>query len=203
MTSNRDRKIIWYRSGAFAGVASLALIASAGQVEGQSSSAPRYNAAGDLLAPVGIETWVLVGSNLGLGYKTAGPVAADKQQFHNVYINPEAYAHFVATREFPVPTVLVIEKFAADAKEPRDFLASGVYDGQWQGLEVAVKNPARPDGKKTPWAYYDFTDRRDPTKPVASAPAQEDATCENCHRDHAMVDHVWVQFYPTLRKLLK
>jgi hypothetical protein len=198
-----SRKTTFCRAGVFAGLASLAWIASAAQVEGQSSTAPRYNSAGDLLAPVGIETWVLVGSNLGLGYKTTGPVAADRQQFHNVYINPEAYAHFVATREFPVPTVLVIEKFAADAKEPRDFLASGLYDGQWQGLEVAVKNPARPDGKTTPWAYYDFTNRTDPTKPVASAPAQPDANCENCHRDHAMLDHVWAQFYPTLRKLLK
>jgi hypothetical protein len=199
----RNRNTTWRRNGAFAVLAGLAWIASAAQVEGQSSTAPRYNAAGDLLAPVGIETWVLLGSNLGLGYKTSGPVAADKQQFHNVYINPEAYAHFVATREFPVPTVLVIEKFTAEAKEPRDFLASGVFDGTWQGLEVAVKNPARPDGKKTPWAYYDFTDRKDPTKPVASAPAQDDATCENCHRDHAMLDHVWAQFYPTLQKLLK
>jgi Cytochrome P460 len=200
---NINRKITCYRACAFAGLAGLAWIALAAQVEAQSSTVPRYNGNGDLLAPVGIETWVLVGSNLGLGYKTTGPVPPDKQQFHNVYINPEAYAHFVATREFPVPTVLVIEKFAAEAKEAKDFLASGLYDGQWQGLEVAVKNPARPDGKKTPWAYYDFTDPKDPTKPVASAAAEDDVSCENCHRDHAMLDHVWVQFYPTLKKLLK
>jgi hypothetical protein len=114
---NYNRKTTCYRAGAFAGLAGLAWIASAAQVEGQSSTAPRYNANDDLLAPVGIETWVLVGSNLGLGYKTTGPVPADKQQFHNVYINPEAYVHFVVTREFPVPTVLVIEKFAAPQPE--------------------------------------------------------------------------------------
>ena len=37
--------------------------------------------------------------------------AQDGQLFHNVYINPEAYAHFAATKEFPDPTILVMEVF--------------------------------------------------------------------------------------------
>jgi hypothetical protein len=204
------RNITLVRAGVRAAFASLALIASVTLIEAQSSTAPRYDANGNLLAPVGFESWVFVGSNLGLAYKQGLPVMtpleasrADPPQFHNVFINPEAYAHFLATREFPVPTILVIEKFAAADKEPKGIVSNGVFNGQWQGLEVAVKNPARPDGKKTPWAYYDFTDRTDPTKPVASAPAQPDAMCENCHRDHASLDHVWVQFYPILRNLIK
>jgi len=62
-----------------------------------------------------------------------------------------------------------------------------------------VKNMNRPDGKTTPWAYYEFTDPSDPTKTLPTASAFPDQACESCHRAHASLDNVWVQFYPTLR----
>jgi hypothetical protein len=175
------------------------------QATAGSVTAPRYAANGELVAPTGFESWVFVGSNLGMAYKTSPAAAAnaDKPNFHNVYINPEAYAHFRDTGQFPDPTVLVMEVFAAADKEPRDVLARGVYDGERAGLEVAVKNTRRPDGRSTPWAYYNFTDPADPSKVRASAPAFPDQVCEACHRQHASMDNVWVQFYPTLRKLVK
>jgi hypothetical protein len=175
-----------------------------------STPRPRYAANHDLLAPTGFESWVFVGSNLGLSYnptlramtaREAGR-SASGQTFHTVYINPEAYAHFVATKEFPEPTILVMEQFAAADREPTGVLTKGVYNGQRVGVEVSVKNSARPDGSKTPWAYYDFTDPADGTKMRASATAQPDSNCADCHRDHAGRDRVWVQFYPVLRKLL-
>jgi hypothetical protein len=65
-----------------------------------------------------------------------------------------------------------------------------------------VKNSARPDGSKTPWAYYSFTNRTAPNgPPLATAKAQPDANCYDCHLKHADRDNVWVQFYPTLRDL--
>jgi hypothetical protein len=39
--------------------------------------------------------------------------------------------------------------------------------------------------------------------PQPSAPAHEDSDCYDCHKAHASKDNVWVQFYPTLRKLLQ
>jgi cytochrome P460 len=202
--------IAWYRAGLFVGLASVTWIVFTAQVEGQSSTAPQYDSNGNLRAPVGFEAWVFVGSNLGLAYKPGLPVMTaleasrnNQPQFHNVFINPEAYAHFLATREFPAPTILVIEKFSSADKEPKGVVSNGVFNGDWMGLEVAVKNPARPDGGTTPWAYYDFTNPTDPSKPVATAPAQPDQMCENCHREHASLDHVWVQFYPILRNLIK
>ena len=187
-----------------------ASVTAAVKVDAQSSTVPRYAANNDLLLPAGFESWVFVGSNLGLNYnrETRAQTALDtgrgeRREFHNVYINPEAYAHFAATGEFPVPTILVMERFAAADKEPNGILTAGMYDGDRVGLEVAVKNTARPDGKPTPWAYYDFTDRSNPSQPVASAAAFPDASCQNCHREHASRDNVWVQFYPVLRRLIK
>lgn len=170
-------------------------------------TAPQYTPNHELLAPVGFDTWVFVGSNLGLEYKEGLPemtalegTRADQSRFHNVYINPESYAHFLAYREFPELTVLVMERFAAADREPKGVVASGVFNGERVGLQVAVKNSSRPDGSTTPWAYYDLTDPADPSKVRASARAFPDQACESCHRQHASKDNVWVQFYPTLRQ---
>jgi Cytochrome P460 len=174
-----------------------------------SPTTPQYGPNGELLAPAGFESWVFVGSNLGMAYKQelatitqAEAARADQPRFHNVYLNPEAYAHFRATRQFPEPTILVMESFAAADKEPQGILSTGQYNGDRVGLEVAVKNSKRPDGSTTPWAYYVMTDPNDPSKVRPSAPAFPDQACYNCHRQHASMDNVWVQFYPTLRKLL-
>ena len=70
--------------------------------------------------------------------------AQDSQLFHNVYINPEAYAHFAATKEFPDPTMLVMEVFVPRGIATRGVLKSGVFNGQRVGIEVAVKDSRRP-----------------------------------------------------------
>ena len=141
------------------------------------------------VGPIDPKRWDEFASNL---YYTSGD-----------YANPEAYAQFLVNRKFPEPTVLVMENFAAADKEPKGILANGAFNGERVGLEVAVKNSSRPDGQPTPWAYYVLTDPADLSKVKASASAFPDQACEGCHRQHASMDNVWVQFYPTLRKLIK
>jgi hypothetical protein len=201
-----NQRMARYRTGIFSVIALSACITFTLPAQGQSNTVPAYTANGELLAPAGFETWVFVGSNLGLAYKPELPAMtalegkrADQPQFHNVYIDKEAYAHFLATGEFPDPTILVMEKFAAADKEPKGIVTSGVFNGNRVGVEVAVKNLSRPDGRTTAWAYYDLTDPSDSSKLRASAPAFPDQICESCHRQHASKDNVWVQFYPTLR----
>jgi hypothetical protein len=199
------------RAATTIGLAGLALSgATATRLAAEQPTVPRYNADHELLLPEGFETWVFVGSNLGLAYKSnlkettaMESTRAEAQRFHNIYINPEAYAHFLRTGEFPDPTILVMEQFAAAEKEPKGVLSAGSFNGQRVGLEVAVKNSSRPDPVKTPWAYYDFSDQSDPRKVVGHAPAFPDNECETCHRQHASKDNVWVQFYPHLRDRIK
>lgn len=209
MGTIREHKKLFWHAGTFAVIGILAWMIAAPQVGGQPGATPRYAPNGSLLVPVGFETWVFVGSNLGMVYKPdlAATTAletsrADHRRFHNVYIHPEAYGQFLATRRFPELTVLVMELFAAADKEPKGILAGGVFNGERVGVEVAVKNSFRPDGQTTPWAYYDFTDPADSSKVLPSARAFPDRSCEHCHRQHASMDNVWVQFYPILRKLI-
>jgi hypothetical protein len=174
------------------------------QDPGRAAKGPQYTAEGELKRPAGYETWVFVGSNFGLEYSDdaskAKPPANDGVKktkignFHNVYINPEAYAHYVKTGKFPENTVLILDIFKAEEREPRNIVSEGTFPAAQSGLAVAVKNSARPDGSKTDWAYYDFGLDR------ASAKAFPDKACYDCHVEHADDDNVWVQFYPTLRK---
>jgi hypothetical protein len=196
------------RYGLAAGVTAVcfALVALGPSARSQTTDEPQYAPGGDLVLPNGFETWVFVGSNLGLSYTpdaaaaaSAPPPRAPRQQFHNVSINKAAYDYFLANGRFPEKTMLVMQVFEASDKEPRNVLASGVFNGSRVGLEVAVKNTSRPDGKTTPWAYYNFTDPSDRSKVLASAAAFPDASCANCHQLHASIDNVWVQFYPALR----
>jgi hypothetical protein len=201
------------RIAALAAITTLASIAFAPPVRSQSSTAPQYTADGKLVTPTGFETWVFVGSNLGLGYQKELPVTtakesaqADTQVFHNIYINHEAYAYFREKHEFPELTMLVMEIFTAAGKEPKGVVTAGVYNDQRIGLQVAVKDSTHPSKpSNSPWAYYipqDWEDDAHHHPLLPSSKAFGSASCESCHHDHASMDHVWVQFYPTLRKLL-
>src|SRR6202140_2330731 len=157
-----------------------------------SPNVPRYDDK-NLLFPDGFRNWMFVGSNRGLLYKgdaEPGPIT-----FHNIYINPEAYAHFRDTGQFPDPTMLVMDIYDSAEREPQGIIVRGSYDGPWDGNFVAVKNSARPPGKAGEemfWVYYFFPpEKNDPTKPQASAAAEPDANCYACHIGHGMIDNVW------------
>jgi hypothetical protein len=214
MASGRRRL---FRDCVLAAIASALCISFAGQIGAQSGARPQYTADGKMLQlPTDFETWVFVGSNLGLAYKPEMTVndareanrAQEQQSFHNVYINPEAYAHFAATKEFPDPTILVMEVFLPEDRDPRGVLKSGVFNGRRVGIEVAVKDTRRPSdhlkpAAASPWAYYIFMNPFVP-QPVLRQTVlpNEDGSCQRCHKANAPPDNVWVRFYPALRKFL-
>ena len=161
---------------------------------------PQYNEKGELKRPADYRSWVFVGSNLGLEYRkevseTSRSENERRKQpgdFHNVYINPEAYEHYQRTGKFPDRTMLVMDVYEAKEKEPKNIVSHGFFPGNQLHIEMAVKNSRRPDGSKTDWAYYAF-----PTN-QSTAKAFPDSACYQCHLKHAEDDNVWVQFYPSL-----
>jgi len=173
----------------------------AGKGQAEAPAEPQYNKRGELKRPIGYERWVFVGANVGLEYKEdADDVEPAKEKkpvklgdFHNVYINPEAFDHYVRTGTFPEKTVLVLDSYKSEEREPKSIVSEGLAPGRQTGLAVAVKNSARPDGGSSDWAYYDFGLDR------TTAKAFPDNKCYDCHIQHASDDNVWVQFYPILR----
>jgi hypothetical protein len=201
---------------AIAGLAALAWAAFTSRVESQQGARPIYTPDGKMLQlPVGFETWVFVGSNLGLAYRDEltqndareASRAEEPQVFHNVYIDPEAYTHFAATKQFPDPTILVMDVFLAADRDPNGTLKKGVYNGERVIIEVAVKDTRRPAGHLTPaaasdWAYYAFPNAGPQLQPRETAAPDGTGLCQRCHKANAPPDNVWVRFYPALRKFL-
>ncbi|MDJ0629031.1 MAG: cytochrome P460 family protein [Rhodobacter sp.] len=167
------------------------------------AAGPEYNTDGEMLLPKGYETWVFVGSNLGLGY-VEEPAPAGGPLFHNVYMETEAYLSFMETGEFPDPTQFVFEVYGAGDKEAGGELTEGQFnEGPLMSVEAAIKDsnrPVFPDSKEM-WAYYFFS-ADDEGTPDSAARAFPDSACWSCHDRHAGYDNVWVQFYPRLKARL-
>lgn len=171
---------------------------------------PQYTDDGKLKVPENYRDWVFVGSSIGLSYNENVQAEADKAAesaegenpesphynpgvFHHTYMQPEAYAHYRKTGEFPEKTILVLEIYESLQKVQPD--TKGFTQGKRLALEVSVKNHERvPEG----WAYYDF--RLKENKPAESARNFPKGMCYNCHEQHANEDKVFTQFYPILQE---
>jgi hypothetical protein len=153
---------------------------------------PRY--AGDsLIRPDGFERWVLAGASMGLGY--AQPSGADAAgatggMFHNVYIEPTAYAHYVRTGKFREGTMMAMTLYEPGQKVHPS--KQGFFEGKFLAVEFSLKDSARYPGS---WAYFNFGKGAKGSRAVAN-PRQG---CQSCHAQNAADDNVFVQFYPTLR----
>lgn len=194
---------------ALVGALALQPFAPTVHAQTQGSPDPQYVPGnGNLVRPKDFHRWMFVGSNLGLRYATELKantgrerlLTADLGEYHNIYLKPEAYADYVRTGTFPDRTVLVMDVYEAQARDAKGVVTAGSFNGAWLGIEVAVKNKNRPDGQKTDWAYYDFTDRAGRGKTIPpDQKAEADKDCYACHKLHAGYDNVWVQFYPLIR----
>ena len=191
-------------------VAALAaVVAAAGSavviglpIRGASSGAPGVRALGDtapryvgdsLVRPDGYERWVLAGASLGLGYSEpsgADAAGAPGGMFHNVYIEPTAYEHYVRTGRFREKTMLAMTIYAPGRKVPPS--TQGYFEGELLAVEVALKDSERYPGS---WAYFNFGTGG----PGSRARALPREACQACHLQNAADDNVFVQFYPTLR----
>jgi len=152
------------------------------------TGAPHYTAAGELRRPEGYRTWVFVGASLGLSYAD-GARADGMDEFHHVYLRPEAYDAYRRTGRFPDKTMLVLELHEAAQKAAP--ARHGLFEGKRVALEAAIKDVERFPEQ---WAYFSFGDG---TRETAAAFPK--ARCFECHRQHAAADNVFIQFYPVLR----
>lgn len=186
----------WLLHASEAETASSAESATVTAAVAASMVVPRYDGAGSMLRPEGYRTWVFVGASLGLRYPDEGePAKAEGPgTFHNVYVQPEAFEHYVETGEFPEKTILAMETYETGTREPKSELTGGFFEAEWTGLSAAVKDKERfPEG----WGYVTFRRDGGPMKDAAEPFARE--RCYDCHVKHGATDNVFTQFYPVLR----
>ena len=108
------------------------------------STAPEYDEKGDLKRPTDFRTWVFVGANIGLRYHKELPDTKPREkdlpkndtpgEFHNVYIRPESYEHYLKTGKFPDLTVLVMDVYESKDRDTKGIVSKGLFPGAHRRL---------------------------------------------------------------------
>ena len=157
---------------------------------------------GAALQPTGYREWVYVGTPLTPNALNGGE--APFPEFHNVYVEPSAFAAFEASGEWPDGTQIVKELVLVrdNQNNPENGSSTevsgvGYFQGEFAGLELTVKDATRYADEPGNWAYFSFGHKAPPYEATAEAFPTE--SCNSCHEGSAETDFVFTQFYPVLR----
>jgi hypothetical protein len=187
------------RTGAAAGIAVLIGIAGLSYVlaasaapPGGTTSAVEFTPNGKLKRPDGYRKWVYVGEVVTPNDMNDGE--ATFPEFHSVYMDPESFAEYEKTGEFRDGTVLIKELSSVGSKNATS--GNGYFQGEFTGLEAAIKDSTRFKDEPGNWAYFSFGHKY-PLK--AEVSRNTAAACNQCHEGNAETDWVFSQYYPVLR----
>ena len=160
-----------------------------------------FNADGSVQQPVGWRKWVFVGAPLTPNALNGG--TAPFPEYHNVYLERTAFAEYETTGIWPEGTqvakelTLVYENNNDGNGATSEVSGVGYQQGEFQGLELSVKDSARFPDMPGGWAYFSFGHQPQPYEETAKAfPAE---SCKACHEANAADDFVFTQFYPVLQ----
>lgn len=169
----------------------------------QEMATATYTADGAVNAPTDWRKWVFVGAPLTPNALNGGQ--APFPEFHNVYVEPGAFATYSATGKWPEGTQIAKELTLVRKGDSCDeangscgeVSGQGYFQGEFAGLELTVKDNARFPDQPGGWAYFSFGHHAPPYAKTAKAfPAE---SCNACHEASAADDFVFTQFYPVLR----
>ncbi|MFT4727315.1 MAG: hypothetical protein ACI9UN_001810 [Granulosicoccus sp.] len=164
-------------------------------------NAASFNSDGSVNQPEGWRRWVFVGSPLTPNALNGGHAAFP--EFHNVYVESSAFNVYETTGEWPEGTQIVKELTSIYENNNDEVGASmevsgrGFQQGEFQGLELTVKDSSRFSDMAGGWAYFSFGHKPQPYEKTAMA--FPEAACNACHAANAKDDFVFTQFYPVLR----
>ncbi len=180
--------------GTLLAVISVLAITMIAMAPPQSGKLYKFNAKGELIRPDAqvFREWVFVGVPLTPNDMNGGK--APFPEFHNVYIDPQSWAHYKKTGEFRDGTILIKELVSVGSKSAVS--GKGYFMGDFIGLEVTIKDAERFSNEPGNWAYFSFGHEY----PLAEAAnAQPTAVCNSCHQANATTDFVFTRYYPVLR----
>src|SRR5262245_30357186 len=193
------------RTSVIAGIAVVAVIAGlsyllTGPAVPPASAQPKAPAAlvefaadGKIKQPVGYRKWVYIGTPVTPNDMNDGE--ASFPEFHEVYMDPESFAHYEKTGKLRDGTVLVKELSSVGSKEAPS--GKGYFQGEFTGLEATIKDSKRFKDEPGYWAYFSFGHKYPLKAEVAKGAV---ASCNQCHEQNAKkTDWVFSQHYPVLR----
>ena len=160
-------------------------------VRGSDRSAPSYTKDGKLELPADYRTWVYLSSGLGMTYDAN---SGSDPMFTNVFVKPEAYQSFLKSGAWPDKTMFMLEERASGTNVGPN--RGGHFQTDLHGVVTLVKDETRFTDK---WSFFSF-DIKDGLAAGPGSPVKTKA-CLECHTKNGAVDHTFVQFYPTLKRV--
>jgi hypothetical protein len=149
---------------------------------------------GELERPTGYREWIYVGTPVTPNDLNDGK--ASFPEHHNVYIDPESWAHWKKTGELRDGTILMKELVNVGSKAAVS--GNGYFQGDYIGLEATIKSKQHFPNEPGNWAYFSFTTPEHKTLTPTAKPFPTTA-CNACHAGAAADDFVFTQYYPVLR----
>jgi hypothetical protein len=175
-------------TGVILGLAFAALGQTAAATK--SMGVAQLTADGKLKKPADLDSWVFLGTSLGMGYNPGSFNAKRPGQFQVVLMEPNAYRHFVKHRSYAPGSMLLLSFYDSDQQQ-RSINQNGFTQADLTNYEIHVIDPAIAKDGRT---FYTFN-----AKDTEGTPLAPGNGCVRCHIDHGAHDGTFVQFYPTLR----
>jgi hypothetical protein len=181
------------RTTSIAGLALLAA-ATAGAAAlavqpGDTLDIARVTSDGKLQKPADLDSWVFLGTSLGMGYNPGSFNAARPGQFQVALMEPTAYRYFVKNGTYAPGSMFLLSFYDAD-KQVRSINQNGFTQADLTNYEIHLIDPKSQEGH----TFYMFGPDSANGNPVAAGNA-----CVRCHVKHGAFEGTFAQFYPTIR----
>lgn len=155
---------------------------------------PKFTMDGKLILPQGYHEWIFLGSPL-TPHALNGE-SAPFPEYHNVYVQPEAFHAYRETGEFPEGTILLKElQLTRERVHPDgsslEVSGRGFFPAARNGIDISVKDKTR-FADSNGWGFFNFGHHAPPYLETAEAAAID--ACAGCHIANAE-DMVFKKFY--------
>jgi len=153
----------------------------------QALNVAKFTSDGQLVKPQALESWVFVGTSLGLGYNAERFKPTPPGLFQVVQMEPTAFRYFMKNGHFAPGSMMLLSFYGTDARTSDS--GTGYVQSGLKGQEIHLIDPARKaDGGHV---FYGLQPDRNEGKPV---PAENE--CVRCHTQHGAFEGAFIQFYP-------
>lgn len=175
-------------------VTTVSLFRNSVNAQSEPSWGPTWTETGELVLPTNFHEWVFLGSPLTPHALNGGN--APFPEYHNVYVQPEAFRAYRQTSEWPEGTILLKElqltRPATNADGSSvEVSGRGYFPAAVNGIDISVKDSARFKASNG-WGFFNFGHHAPPYAKTASEQGIE--TCAGCHIANAD-DMVFSKFY--------
>lgn len=178
-------------------IAGILFLAEASTPVGAQSApswGPKWTESGQLVLPSNYHEWVFLGSPLtphGLnGGKAAFP------EYHNVYVQPQAFRAYRNTGQWPEGTIMLKElQLTRPGTNPDgssvEASGRGYFPAARNGIDISVKSSNR-FRDSNGWGFFNFGHHAPPYAKTATAQPKD--SCAGCHIANA-TNMVFTKFY--------